>query len=67
MQRDFILRSMNRSNAFRTFHNQIANASDLRTLIEVNQRSLSSPFAKSHQHKNVHRSEHFVRVQTRQL
>ena len=35
MQRDFVLRSMNRSNAFRTFHNKIANASDLRTLIEV--------------------------------
>lgn len=35
MQRDFILRSMNRSTAFRTFHNQIASASDLRTLIEV--------------------------------
>ncbi len=35
MQRDFILRSMNRSNAFRTFHNQIASAPDLRTLIEV--------------------------------
>jgi hypothetical protein len=35
MQRDFILRSMNRSKAFRTFHNQIANASDLRALIEV--------------------------------
>lgn len=35
MQRDFILRSMNRSIAFRTFHNQIANASDLRTLIDV--------------------------------
>jgi hypothetical protein len=35
MQRDFILRSMNRSTAFRTFHNQIANASDLRSLIEV--------------------------------
>ena len=35
MQRDFVLRSMNRSNAFRTFHNGIANASDLRTLIEV--------------------------------
>ena len=35
MQRDFILRSMNRSNAFRTFHNEIAYASDLRTLIQV--------------------------------
>ena len=35
MQRDFILRSMNRSHAFRTFHNQIASAPDLRTLIEV--------------------------------
>lgn len=35
MQRDFVLRSMNRSNAFRKFHNQIANASDLRTLIDV--------------------------------
>jgi hypothetical protein len=35
MQRDFILRSMNRSHAFRTFHNQIASASDLRSLIDV--------------------------------
>mgnify|MGYP003288326550 CR=1 FL=1 len=35
MQRDFILRSMNRSHAFRTFHNQIASASDLHTLIDV--------------------------------
>jgi hypothetical protein len=35
MQRDFVLRSMNRSNPFRKFHNQIANASDLRTLIDV--------------------------------
>src|SRR6185436_10508061 len=35
MQRDFILRSMNRSSAFRTFHNQIASASDLRILIDV--------------------------------
>ncbi len=35
MQRDFILRSMNRSGAFRAFHNRIANATDLRSLIEV--------------------------------
>ena len=35
MQRDFILRSMNRSHAFRTFHRQIASAAELRTLIEV--------------------------------
>jgi hypothetical protein len=35
MQRDFILRSINRSKAFRTFHNQIVNASDLRVLIEA--------------------------------
>ena len=35
MQRDFILRSKNRSKAFRTFHNQIVNASDLRVLVEA--------------------------------
>lgn len=35
MQRDFILRSMNRSTTFRQFHNRIAKASDLRTLIDV--------------------------------
>ncbi len=35
MQRDFILRSMNRSNAFRKFHNLIANAADLRKLIGI--------------------------------
>lgn len=35
MQRDFILRSMNRSHAFRKFHNRIANALDLRTLVDV--------------------------------
>ena len=35
MQRDFILRSMNRSNAFRNFHNLIANATDLRHLIAI--------------------------------
>ena len=33
MQRDFILRSMNRSAAFRAFHNAIAEASDVRALI----------------------------------
>lgn len=35
MQRDFILRTMNRSTAFRQFHNRIAKASDLRTLVDV--------------------------------
>ena len=35
MQRDFILRSLNRSTPFRNFHNRIAKASDLRTLIDV--------------------------------
>lgn len=35
MQRDFILRCMNRSTIFRQFHNRIAKASDLRTLIDV--------------------------------
>lgn|GEM_PF-1853245 len=35
MQRDFILRSMNRSNAFRKFHNLIAKAADLRQLIGI--------------------------------
>ena len=35
MQRDFLLRSMNRSTAFRQFHNRITKASDLRTLVDV--------------------------------
>lgn len=35
MQRDFILRSMNRSTTFRMFHNAIAEASDVRSLIST--------------------------------
>ena len=35
MQRDFILRSMNRSKLFRTFYNAIDNASDVRSLIKI--------------------------------
>lgn len=35
MQRDFLLRSMNRSTAFRQFHNRLTNACDLRMLVEV--------------------------------
>jgi hypothetical protein len=35
MQRDFILRSINRSKLFRTFYNAIDNASDVRSLIKI--------------------------------
>lgn len=35
MQRDFLLRSLNRSSTFRQFHNRITNACELRTLVDV--------------------------------
>ncbi len=47
MQRDFILRSMNRSKVFRTFHNAIDNASDVRSLIEIIQDAYQARLAKT--------------------
>ena len=47
MQRDFILRSMNRSKVFRTFYNAIENATDVRSLIEVIQDAFQARLAKT--------------------
>ena len=40
---------------------------DLRTLIEVIKDAYQARLRKAYQHKDVHPSEHLVRVQTRQL
>jgi hypothetical protein len=47
MQRDFILRSINRSKLFRTFYNAIENATDVRSLIEVIQDAYQARLAKT--------------------
>jgi hypothetical protein len=47
MQRDFVLRSINRSKPFRTFYNAIENAPDLRSLIEVIQDAYQARLAKT--------------------
>jgi hypothetical protein len=47
MQRDFVLRSINRSKTFRTFYNAIQTAPDLRTLIEVIQDAYQARLAKT--------------------
>ena len=47
MQRDFVLRSINRSKTFRGFYNTIENAPDLRSLIEVIQDAYQARLAKT--------------------
>jgi hypothetical protein len=47
MQRDFILRSINRSKLFRAFYNAIENATDVRSLIEVIQDAYQARLAKT--------------------
>ena len=47
MQRDFILRSMNRSKVFRTFYNAIENATDVRSLVEIIQDAFQARLAKT--------------------
>jgi hypothetical protein len=47
MQRDFILRSMNRSTTFRAFHNAIAQAPDVRALISTIQEAYQARLKKS--------------------
>lgn len=47
MQRDFVLRSINRSKAFRTFYNTIESATEVRSLIETIQDAYQARLAKT--------------------